>query len=212
MTDARLVLERPGRGKLLERASRFLAFASPAESPDQAAGEIARLRREYHDATHVAFAWKVGLRDTGHRRSSDAGEPPGTAGKRIAAAIDSAGVTDTVVVVVRYFGGTKLGTAGLVRAYHEVAARALQAAGRRSVYDAVAVVVTCPYKSVGALLRLLHPPEVLLVEERFGEECVFRLLVHRARLPAFGTALEQAGLAHRLSESETTGPPVPELS
>ena len=204
MTDARLVLERPGRGKLLERASRFLAFASPAESPDQAAGEIARLRREYHDATHVAFAWKVGIGGAGQRRSSDAGEPPGTAGKRIAGAIDAAGVTDVVVIVVRYFGGTKLGTGGLARAYHEAAARALHAAGRRSVHDAIAVVVTCPYKSVGALMRLLHPPEVSLVEERFGEECVFRLLVHRSRLPAFGTALEQAGLSHRLAEFDTT--------
>ena len=86
MTDARLVLERSGRGKLLERASRFLAFALPAESPDQAGKEIARLRREYHDATHVAFAWKVGVGGAGQRRSSDAGEPAGTAGKRIAAA------------------------------------------------------------------------------------------------------------------------------
>jgi putative IMPACT (imprinted ancient) family translation regulator len=111
--DERVVAAREGRAEIRERASRFLAFASPVSSPGEAAQAVARLRREYHDATHVAFAWKIGSGATAAQRSSDAGEPSGTAGKPIAAAIASAGISDVLVAVVRYFGGTKLGTGGL---------------------------------------------------------------------------------------------------
>ena len=198
MTESRLVPAHEGRAEIRERASRFLAFALPAESPEQAAEEIGRLRREYHDASHVAFAWKLGAADASQRRSSDAGEPSGTAGKPIAAAIESAGVTDALVVVVRYFGGTKLGTGGLVRAYRESAARALEAAGRRAVHDTAEVEIRCAYESVGAVRRLVHPPEVTLVEEKFGEECVFRVAVFRSRLSEFTARLEEARLKHRI--------------
>src|SRR5438445_6283051 len=102
MSDERLVPARAGRGEVRRKASRFLAFAAPAESVELAAEQVDRLRREYHDATHVAFAWKIGSGDRAKRRASDAGEPAGTAGKPIAAAIESAGVTDVVVAVIRY--------------------------------------------------------------------------------------------------------------
>jgi uncharacterized YigZ family protein len=198
MTDHRLVPTREGRGEVREKASRFLAFAQGEESAERAAERIERLRREYHDATHVAFAWKIGSGDSAQHRASDAGEPSGTAGKPIASAIDAAGVTDVLVAVVRYFGGTKLGTGGLARAYREAASRALAAAGSRAVYDATEVVVTCAYESVGVVRRLLHPPEITLVEERFGAECHLRLAVFRSRLPALCALLEEARLSHRL--------------
>ena len=200
MSDSRLVPARPGRGEVREKASRFLAFALPAESSRRAAKEIERLASQYHDATHLAFAWKIGAGDTARRRASDAGEPSGTAGPPIAAAIDSAGVTNVVVAVVRYFGGTKLGTGGLARAYREAATRALSVAGSEIVHDRASVVVTCPYESLGAVRRLLHPPEISLAEERFGADCVFRIAVFRSRLPALIASLEEARLAFQLSE------------
>jgi hypothetical protein len=111
--DERTVPAHEGRAEVRERASRFLAFVSPASTPEEAGALLAQLKKEYHDATHVAFAWKIGSGASTRERASDAGEPSGTAGKPIAAAIASAGVTDVVAAVVRYFGGTKLGTGGL---------------------------------------------------------------------------------------------------
>jgi len=168
------------------------------ENAESAAEEVRKRRREYHDATHVASAWKIGSGDAARRRASDDGEPSGTAGKPIASAIDSAGVTDVLVAVVRYFGGTKLGTGGLSRAYREAAARALAVAGTRVLRETATVVVTCGYESAGAVRRLLRPPEVSLLEESFGDQCLFRLAVDFSRLPILTRALEEKKLAFRL--------------
>jgi len=160
------------------------------------------LRREYHDATHVAFAWKIGSGDAVRARASDAGEPSGTAGKPIALAIEAAGVTDVLVGVVRTFGGIKLGTAGLARAYREAAARALSEAGSRLLRETVRILVTCPYESAGAVRRLLRPPEVSLSEELFGAECLFRILVQPSRLANLTRALEAARLTYEVETAE----------
>ena len=156
--DERAIPAREGRGEVRERASRFLAFAFPVSDPDEAAQAVGRLKRQYHDATHVAFAWRIGSGDTAARRSSDAGEPSGTAGRPIAAAIESAGICDVLVAVVRYFGGTKLGTGGLSRAYRAAAGRALEAAGRRTIRETSLVVVTCPYEKLGSAQEARAPP------------------------------------------------------
>jgi uncharacterized YigZ family protein len=198
----RFVPARTGRGDLREKGSRFLAFALPIENAASAAEQLSRLRREYHDATHVAFAWKIGSGDAAQSRASDDREPSGTAGKPIASAIAAAGLTDVLVAVVRYFGGTKLGTAGLSRAYREAAARALSRAGTRTVRETATVIVTCGYESAGAVRRLLRPPEVALLEERFGENCLFRLAVDLSRLTNLTQALEEKKLAFRLETTD----------
>ncbi len=198
--DERVLPAREGRGEVRERASRFLAFAYPIADPDEAAEAVGRLKRQYYDATHVAFAWKIGSGDAAARRSSDAGEPSGTAGKPIAAAIESAGICDVLVAVVRYFGGTKLGTGGLSRAYRAAAERALGAAGRRTIRETSLVVVTCPYERLGALKKLVRPPQVTLAGETFepGAPPVVRLEVIRSLLPALLASLEEASLSYEV--------------
>lgn len=189
----------PGRGEARERASRFLAFALPCASADEAGEAVARLSREYHDATHVAFAWKLGSGDAAATRASDAGEPAGTAGRPIAAAIEAANVTDVCVAVVRYFGGTKLGTGGLGRAYREAAARALEAAGARAVFARRTVVVTCPYGRLGAVKRLVRSPEIAIVAEEFGEQSRVTLDVRRSLVPELCAALDEARIPYVLT-------------
>jgi uncharacterized YigZ family protein len=196
-SDARRVPAREGRGEVREKASRFLAFARRIESPDAADAFVERLRREHHDAKHVAFAFKVGEGDAALVRSSDAGEPSGTAGRPILAAIESAGVSDAAVAVVRYFGGTKLGTGGLARAYRLAAARALETAGRETVYDVVRLEVRCPHSRTGAVRRLLDPPAVRLLGERFDPEPVLELEVRRSRAAALEAALAEARVEFR---------------
>jgi len=198
--DESLVLAGPGRGEVRERASRFLAFAYPVSGTRKAADILAGLKRQYHDATHIAYAWRLGVGPTAAARSSDAGEPSGTAGKPIAAALDSAGVQDVLVAVVRYFGGTRLGTGGLARAYRAAADRAIAAAGRKTLRRTSRVIVSCPYEKLGAARRLVRPPEVTLAGESFDPQPVLHFDVFASRLPQLLEALEEARLSYELAE------------
>jgi len=195
---ARRVPAAPGRGELRERASRFFAFAMLAPSREAAEDSLSLLRREHHDATHVAYAWRIGGGVGASTRSSDAGEPAGTAGRPIAAAIEASGLTDVCVAVVRHFGGTKLGKGGLARAYREAARLALDAAGSRTVYETVILEIRCPFEKTGWLRRLLDPPAIALRAERFIPDPVVELEVRRARLPALRAALEEGRIDFRL--------------
>jgi putative IMPACT (imprinted ancient) family translation regulator len=160
------------------RGSRFLALAGLADDEASALACVDAARREHHDATHVAFAFRL---RGGRTRAADAGEPAGTAGRPILAAIDAARLVDAVVVVVRWFGGTKLGTAGLARAYGQAARRALCGAGVENRYEYSRLVVESGYEQVAAVKRLVAPPEVVLVAEEFGATARFTLDVRRSR-------------------------------
>ena len=118
-----LTIQGPAEGKITEKMSRFLAFAWPVADAAEAREVAARYQKEYHDARHVCWAYVTGA-DRAEQYSNDNGEPSGTAGKPILGQINSLKLTNVVVVVVRYFGGIKLGTPGLIAAYRE-AARAL---------------------------------------------------------------------------------------
>ncbi len=191
-TDERLTPAREGRGEVREKASRFFGMASRAGGVPEAESFLERVRREYHDATHVAFAWKIGAGADQRLRASDAGEPSGTAGKPIALAIEASGLSDVVVAVVRYFGGTKLGTGGLARAYRQAAARALEACGVQTVYDTVRLEVRAPFERLGAVRRLVRPPDVVLVAERFDPDPAIELAVRRSRLASVEATLTEA--------------------
>lgn len=201
MGDERSVPARTGRFETREKASRFLAFAAFCERPEGAAEAVAAWKREFHDATHVAFAWRIGPPESAMTRSSDAGEPSGTAGRPIASAIESADLTDVVVGVVRYFGGTKLGTGGLARAYRAAAAGALADAGRATRAETRVITVTCGYERIGELRRLITPPEIAVSDETFGESVRVRLLVYRSRVPGFLAALDEVRLAYEIDET-----------
>lgn len=194
MSDERTVPSREGRFEVRERASRFLAFAAGCSETSAATSRLDSLKKEFHDATHVAFAWRIGAPAAAETRASDAGEPSGTAGRPIASAIESAGLTDVLVAVVRYYGGTKLGTGGLARAYRQAAAGALEDAGRAVRADTRAVAVRCPYARIGEVKRLIRPPEIVVADESFGEEARVRLTVYRSRVPALIEELTEARL------------------
>jgi len=185
-----------------EKASRFFGFAAPAATAEAASGLVERLRREYHDATHVAFAWKLrqGAAGAEALKSSDDGEPSGTAGRPIAAAIASSGLTDVAVAVVRYYGGTKLGTGGLARAYREAAELALSGCGAVAVYDTVRIEVRPSHARVGAVRRLIDPPNVLLAAERFDPEPVLELEIRRSLVERVIERLVEERIAARVLE------------
>ena len=114
----------PSEGLFKDNGSRFIAFLYPIETEEEVREKVSALRKEYHDARHHCYAYRLGL-DGSTYRSSDDGEPSGSAGRPILGQIDSAGLSDVLVVVVRYFGGIKLGIPGLIRAYKTSTADAI---------------------------------------------------------------------------------------
>ena len=146
--------------------SRFLAFALPVSSVDDARECIALYANEYHDARHVCWAYMIGA-DRLTFLSSDNGEPSGTAGKPILGQINSLGLTNVVVIVVRYFGGIKLGTSGLIVAYREAARMALDDAGDEDEKEEVAGYTFCINKD---LLSQIKSAEIDLTPLGFAVE------------------------------------------
>lgn len=140
--------------RLRERASVFLAQAIPVQSREEADRALRAIAAEHHDASHHCYAWRLGA-DGAEYRAQDAGEPSGSAGKPILAALEHAGLTNVLVVVSRWFGGTKLGVGGLVRAYGDAARSALGAAEVRTVVVEELVRVDFPHDATSAVMRVL---------------------------------------------------------
>ncbi len=125
MTDSYHTISAPATGEFKDRGSKFFGYAYPVRSEEQALVWLEMLRKEHFKARHHCFAWRLGM-DGSRFRANDDGEPGGTAGRPILGQIDAFELTDVFIVVVRYFGGTLLGTSGLIHAYREAAAAALR--------------------------------------------------------------------------------------
>lgn len=182
----------PARAEVRDRGSRFLALLAPATSEEEARFALAEIAARHPDATHHCFAWRVG--DPPRERASDAGEPTGTAGLPILRALAAAGLSDALLVIVRWFGGVKLGKGGLARAYAAAAQAAIAAAATERKRPTVELTLEVALADVGTLKRLLRPGELDLVEERYAERATLRLRLPRARHVALLEALAAAGV------------------
>lgn len=162
--DDFLTLAAPGEAETRVKASVFLATAWPVASEDEARSILAAREKAMWDANHHCSAWRL---RGGIARANDAGEPGGSAGAPILAAIEGAGLVDVVVIVTRWFGGTKLGVGGLVRAYGEAAALALEAAPRRAGIVAARLRVRYPYPHTAAVMRVLERAGAAAIEHGY---------------------------------------------
>ena len=147
-------IAKAGQAKLTEKRSRFLAFAFPVCSSEEVEAHLAALRRRYHDARHIVYAYRIRGRDGEQARADDAGEPAGSAGRPILQLLEGEGLWNVLVVVVRYFGGVKLGVGGLARAYREAARAAITAAGVVEEVPEALVRVRVPADRLGEALAL----------------------------------------------------------
>lgn len=158
--------------------SRFLAFALHATTVEEARELIALYTNEYHDARHVCWAYMIGA-DRQTYLSSDNGEPSGTAGKPILGQINSLGLTDVVVIVVRYFGGIKLGTSGLIVAYREAARMALEEAGTEEGREMTTLSLRFPYLAMNDVMKLIKgyaaSDPVVITSQDFDNTCALTL-------------------------------------
>ena len=176
-------------GLYKDRGSRFLAIAFPVESADEAKGIILSLKKEYHDARHHCFAWRLGFNGEEFRASDD-GEPSGSAGRQILGQIDSVGLSDILVVVVRWFGGIKLGVPGLIKAYKTSAADAIANA---EVVEKVAgkwVRLNFGYASMPAVMSMVKSMSLPMRAQSYEEDCSVEV---RVRLSLEEDFIKNAG-------------------
>ena len=180
----------PAEAALRERSSKFLAYAWPVVSEDEVKVHLDALRKKYYDATHHCYAWRLGPRGETWRANDD-GEPSGTAGKPILGQMLSAEITDCLVVVVRYFGGTKLGVPGLIAAYKDAAAEVLAAAEvvERTV-DTV-FELQFAYEVLNDVMRVVKEMEPRVEEQHFDNLCRMRLAIRRGRSGELAGRLEK---------------------
>lgn len=168
--------------------SKFLAFAHPVASAAEAKEIVARYQKEYYDARHCCWAYMVGVERTNFL-SSDNGEPSGTAGKPILGQINSAGLTDIVIVVIRYFGGIKLGTSGLIVAYREAAREAIAAAKIVERHVEERVTFTFPYISMNDVMKLVKQPGISTIQQTFDNTCSMTVALRADNLPLLKSRL-----------------------
>ena len=170
MSDVYYTVGRRGEGLYKEKMSKFISFAFPVATAEEARTIVKCIQNEYHDARHVCWAYMLGP-ERKEWQLNDNGEPSGTAGKPILGQINSLGLTDVAVVVVRYFGGIKLGTSGLTSAYREAARMALEDGGIVSKRQMRSIRVTFPYPVIGEVMKLVKEPGVEIREQVFDNTC-----------------------------------------
>ncbi|MEM1450299.1 MAG: YigZ family protein [Planctomycetota bacterium] len=181
------------------KGSRFIACASPATSEEAAVAFLDDVRAEFSDSRHVCFAWRLGAIGA-LTRSSDDGEPSGSAGRPILAQVEGHEVTDAVVAVVRYFGGVKLGVGGLMRAYGGAAGQALDRAELRRVDVRVPLRCVHPYGDSGAMQSLLSAWDLVPEGEEYGADVAFTVQVGIGRAADFEVAVRDATAARATVE------------
>ncbi|WP_418423763.1 IMPACT family protein [Alistipes sp.] len=175
-----------------ERSSKFLSWIYPVRSEEEIRERLDALRKKYYDATHHCYAWRLGPHGEAFR-SNDDGEPSGTAGRPILGQLLSNDITDCLVVVVRYFGGTKLGVPGLIAAYKESAAEAIAAAEivERTVDRTVEA--DFPYVAMNDVMRVVKEEQPKVESQNFDNLCTIRLTIRESRAEVLIEKLRKAG-------------------
>lgn len=187
--DEYLTIQSPVRDKIKVESSIFIATAVPVGSEDTAKDRILSISREFHDATHNCFAWRIKDPQPERFKFSDAGEPRGTAGKPIFSAIESEQLFNVLVVVTRYFGGIKLGTGGLSRAYRLSAQNALQKAEKATRWITSEIAIGYPLNLTGKVNQILGKYEVRVLESNFENYARVRIQVRNGWLANIKKAL-----------------------
>ena len=169
MTDSYTTITDIAEGTYSELRSKFLAFAIPVRTADEALDWVTQYQKEYFDARHVCWAYRLGA-DGQEYRSNDNGEPSGTAGKPILGQLISHDLSDVLVVVVRYFGGVKLGTSGLIVAYRTAANEALTAANKTQRLVEQQMTLTFTYENMNLVMRMVKDLSPRIISQDYTDD------------------------------------------
>ena len=188
--DSYLTIAEPAEAIYKERSSKFLVYAYPVESEDEIKLHLDRLRKEFFDATHHCYAYRLGAEGEVFRANDD-GEPSGTAGKPILGQLLSAQLTNCLVVVVRYFGGTKLGVSGLIQAYKESTAEVIAASQIiEKTVDSV-FEVQFPYIAMNGVQRVVKEVAPRIDRQEFDNLCTMILRIRKSEAPILESKLRK---------------------
>ena len=171
-----------GEGYITAKRSKFLAFAHHVESVDEVKEIVAQYRKKYFDARHVCWAYMLG-HERNEFRANDDGEPSSTAGKPILGQINSRELTNILVVVIRYFGGVLLGTSGLIVAYREAAADAINHAVEEERLIEEEITYSFTYVMMNDVMRIIKDMQPRIVSQTFDNTCEIRLAIRRSLAP-----------------------------
>lgn len=189
MEDTYRTIEEPAEGLYKEKGSKFIALAYPVYSEEEVKEVLAELRKKYYDARHHCYAYILGA-DQSRYRANDDGEPNHSAGDPILGQIRSAGLSNVLVVVVRYFGGTKLGVSGLINAYKVSAAEALASATIVEKHETVLLQAHYTYPQMNDVMSLVKEYDLQVRDQQFALDCRLTLEVRRQLQEEITTKLE----------------------
>lgn len=180
--DTYKTIAAPVEGEYTEKRSKFLAFALPVKSVQEVKEAVEQFQKKYYDARHCCYAYMLGAARKDFR-ANDNGEPSGTAGKPILGQINSHELTDVLIVVVRYFGGIKLGTGGLIVAYRMAAAAALEKAEviEKTVDEDVTVLFEYPF--MNSVMRIVKEEGPVIVSQQYDNDCSMTLRIRKSAMP-----------------------------
>ena len=180
MSDSFLTISAPAEAIYKEKSSKFLTYAYPVHSEEEIRELLDALRKRYYDATHHCYAWRLGPHGE-QFRSNDDGEPSGTAGKPILGQLLSNSLTNCLIVVIRYFGGTKLGVPGLIAAYKESAAEVIAEAEIIEQTVATYFTIEFPYLVMNDVMRIIKEEQPNILSQDFDNLCTMRLSIRESR-------------------------------
>ena len=178
-----LTIKSVGKGEYTEKKSRFLGEIHPVTTEEEAAAVVAQARKRYYDARHHCYAWILGD-DGSVKKASDDGEPSGTAGIPMLKVLEGAGLRNAVVVVTRYFGGTLLGTGGLVRSYTQAAQAALANAGIARMCRCKVIGIDTEYSFLDRVLYFLGQQEIEPYDQVYTDRVAMKITVESNRADA----------------------------
>ena len=190
MEDFFKTIASPSEGQYTEKRSKFLAFAFPVTTVEEIKELLDAHQKKFYDARHVCYAYMLGHERLVFR-ANDNGEPSGTAGKPILGQINSNELTDILIIVVRYFGGVKLGTSGLIQAYKAAAAEAISAATviEKTVDEQVSIAFEYPL--MNSVMRIVKEEEPSILSQSFESDCLMTLSIRASLMPRLRQRLEK---------------------
>ena len=195
MPDSFKTIASIAEGTYSEKRSKFLAFAIPVTTVDEVKQYVAEYQKRYYDARHACYAYMLGAERT-EFRANDNGEPSGTAGKPILGQINSYGLTNILIIVVRYFGGIKLGTSGLIVAYRQAAIEALEQATivERTVDDDITFAFEFPM--MNAVMKVVKDMNPQIISQGYDTACTLTLRIRRGMMPQLRERLSKVESLH----------------
>lgn len=197
----KFIIKEGGQGEIVEKKSRFIATVLPIDTEEEALQYIERIKKKYWDARHNCFAFVIGSNNE-IQRFSDDGEPQGTAGKPILETLLNENLHNTLIVVTRYFGGTLLGTGGLVRAYGQSSKEGIRNSVIQKVCEGISFKLTVDYNSIGKIKYIMEQMGITDAQEEYGQNVVLSILMKKDEYNEFNTKVTDATGGKAVFEDE----------